>query len=125
MNFDDLPNLNPEYLVSKIVDRKIPVMDVVCNPFLAEPALITEVAKALALAAAKLGFKDVLADLGHSSSTPIEDMVLRDIPEASPVTRKTVRLCVIFQSSSCLSINPDKLCRRGRIFGAIQFGISA
>lgn len=93
MNFDDLPNLNPEYLVSKIVDRKIPVMDVVCNPFLAEPALITEVAKALALAAAKLGFKDVLADLGHSSSTPIEDMVLRDIPEASPVTRKTVRLC--------------------------------
>lgn len=94
--------LNPEYILSKMVDRNILVMDVVCNPFLAEPALITDVAKALALAAAKLGFRDVLTDLGHSSSMPFEDTVLRDIPEVSPVTKETVRLCAIFQSLSFL-----------------------
>jgi len=93
---EELHNLNPEYIVSKMVERKIPVMDVVCNPFLAEPALITDVAKSLAVAAAKLGFRDVLADLGHSISMPIEDPVLRNIPEVSPVVKETVRFCVIF-----------------------------
>jgi len=83
-------NLNPEYVVSKMVERKIPVMDVVCNPFLAEPALITDVAKSLAVAAAKLGFRDMLTDLGHSISMPIEDPVLQNIPEVSPVVKETV-----------------------------------
>ena len=97
-------DLNPEYIVSKMVDRKIPVMDVVCNPFLAEPALITDVAKALAVAAAKLGFRSVLTDLGHSSSIPFEDPVLRDVPEVSPVTKETVRLCHISIVSRLTSI---------------------
>ena len=93
---EEMHNLNPEYIVSKMVERKISVMDVVCNPFLAEPSLITDVAKSLAVAAAKLGFRDVLTDLGHSISIPFEDSVLRNIPEVSPVFKETVRVCLLF-----------------------------
>ncbi|KAF8902625.1 hypothetical protein CPB84DRAFT_1775848 [Gymnopilus junonius] len=81
---------DPGYLLSKIVERNIPIMDVVCNPFLTDPKTITEIAKDIAIQALNLGFKHVLADLGHSKVATDENDLFQDVPEVMPVTKPVV-----------------------------------
>ena len=66
-------------------------MDVVCNPFLTDPKMITEIAKDLAIQALNLGFKDVLADLGHSKVASDEHDEFQNVPQVRPVVKDIVR----------------------------------
>ncbi|KDR74040.1 hypothetical protein GALMADRAFT_212223 [Galerina marginata CBS 339.88] len=81
---------DPGYLLSKIVERKIPIMDVVCNPFQTDPNVITAIANTVAVQALNLGFKQVLVDLGHAKVGFEAEDVFRDVPEVMPVVKEVI-----------------------------------
>lgn len=78
-------------LLSKIVERQIPVMTVVSNPALESPDVMAEIAKVLSAEAVNLGFKDILEQLGQSPQVAVaEDNFFKDIPEVAPVLKQVV-----------------------------------
>ncbi|KAJ3514954.1 hypothetical protein NLJ89_g2072 [Agrocybe chaxingu] len=82
---DDVNGHTPGYLLGKLVDREIPVMDVVSNATLESAELMTEIAKMLSSEAVNLGFKDVLQQLGHTQPVEATPPILKDVPEVMPV----------------------------------------
>ncbi|KAF8968738.1 hypothetical protein BDZ97DRAFT_326735 [Flammula alnicola] len=74
-----------EYLLSKIVEREIPVMEVATNSYLKSPQVMADIVKMLSSVAFNLGFKDTLKDLGHIGNITHGGSVLDDVPEIIPV----------------------------------------
>jgi len=81
----------PGELLSKIVERNIPVMSIVSNPVIESPEVVSDIAKALSSEAINLGFKGILEQLGRSSdiATPNEDD-FADVPDVMPVRKEVV-----------------------------------
>jgi len=90
---------SPGQLLSKIVERGIPVMSVVSNPVLESPDVMAEIAKVLSSEAVNLGFKSILEQLGQSPEVTVPDAFL-DVPEVLPVLKKVVRTTLISVHSS-------------------------
>lgn len=90
---------SPGQLLSKIVERDIPVMSVVSNPVLESPDVMAEIAKALSSEAVNLGFKNILEQLGQSPEVTVPD-AFSDVPEVLPVLKKVVRTTFLSIHSS-------------------------
>lgn len=92
---------SPSQLLSKIVERDIPVMSVVSNPVLETPEVMAEIAKALSSEAVNLGFKNILEQLGQSPEVTLSD-AFSDVPEVSPVLKEPVSHDPLTHSSGIL-----------------------
>ncbi|KAF9472674.1 DNA/RNA polymerase [Pholiota conissans] len=79
------------YVLSKLVERDIPILDVLKSSYLGMGEEMADVAQMLSEAAVNLGFRNILQDLGHYTTEQQSEHFLDDVPEAMPVqaTRKS------------------------------------
>lgn len=80
-------------MVSQVVERGVPVMDIVTSSHFATPEASAEMAKSISNIAFQLGFTDILRELGHFN-TMAQGSVLDGVPEVNPVL--VVRVILVF-----------------------------
>lgn len=79
-----------KYVLSKLAEREIPILDVLTSSFFESTDAMAEVAKMLSESALDLGFRHILKDLGHFTMSHQGKHFLDDVPEVMPV--QAVRL---------------------------------
>ena len=75
---------DPRKVLSQVVERGVPVMDIVTSSHFATPEASSEIAKFISNIAFQLGFTAILKELGHFN-VMAQGSVLDGVPEVNPV----------------------------------------
>ena len=81
----------PGKLLARIVERAIPVMEVISNPILQTEEAMTDLAKILSSEAVNLNLNSVLEELGQSQHGKLtQDPAFEGVPDVRPVFKPIV-----------------------------------